>query len=472
MTSVRKLLAHVVDVRPDEVRAMFLSGCYFFFLLASYFVLRPIRDTMGVAAGVSRLPWLFVATLTATLVCQPLFGALVARFPARRFIPIAYQFFAANLLGFWLILRGLPDEMGAGTGLGLWMGRGFFVWISVFNLFVVSVFWSFMTDVFRSEQAKRLFGFIGVGGTLGSIAGSTVTASLAARLGTVNLLLVSFVLLEIATVIVLRFPASIGRRQDPRLIESAVEDESESVVGGSIWSGITHLARSPYLLGIGGFLILYTMGSTFLYFQQADIIGTHFPTSAARTEILAKIEVASQLLTVLTQIFLTGRIIKWIGLPATLAFMPALSVLGFSALGLSALGISALAAVPILGIFVTFSVLRRGTNFALTNPAMEVLFTVVPREDKYKAKNFIETFVYRAGDQLAAWTYTAFVALGLSRGTIAWPAAGLAALFLVVGVWLGRRQQELAQDHSPAAPINTGPGTMKSVVPAMTDREP
>ncbi|MEP6692829.1 MAG: MFS transporter, partial [Gemmatimonadaceae bacterium] len=371
-------LGWLVDAKPNEVRAALLACAYFFFLMSSYFILRPIRDAMAVAAGVSKLPWLFAGTLTAMLVCNPLFAALVTKFPVKRFIGITYQFFALNLIAFYLLMRFAPQHE-------VWVGRAFFVWTSVFNLFVVSVFWCFMADTFRSEQAKRLFGFIGVGGTLGSIAGSGVTAVLAQRLGTVNLLLVSATLLEIAVAIVLFFPA---------VERGTTAEPVENVIGGGLWSGITHVAHSPYLLGISAFLVLYTLGSTVLYFAQTEIIGRYYASKGARTEVLAQMELASQTLTVVTQLFLTGRVIRWIGLAATLAIMPALSIAGFTALAAGALGV-----VPLLACFVAFSVLRRGSNFALTNPSMEVLFTVVGREDKYKAKSFIETFVYRAGDQ-------------------------------------------------------------------------
>jgi len=435
VTSARRVLARVVDVRDDEVRPMIFAGLYFFFLLASYFILRPIRDTMGVAAGVSRLPFFFVGTLSAMLLCQPLFASLVSRLPARRFIPITYQFFAMNLLVFWLALRGSGD-IGTSTAVrAVWIGRILYVWTSVFNLFVVSVFWSFMADTFTSDQAKRLFGFIGVGGTLGAIVGAEMTATLAERIGTVNLLLVSLGLLEIAILFVVTFP-----RPDPTAPAARARlAEERTGIGGGLWTGITHFVKSPYLLGIGGFLILYTIGTTILYFQQADIIGAHFPTAAARTRVLAQMESASQTITVLTQLFFTGRIIKTIGLPAALALMPGLTIVGFSALGLSGFGL-----FPTFGVFVVFNVLRRGTNFALTNPSMEALYTVVPREDKYKAKSFIETFVYRAGDQIAAWSYAGLAALGMSRTAIAWPGALLATLFLAIGVWLGRRHRTLA----------------------------
>ncbi|MGE0438931.1 MAG: NTP/NDP exchange transporter [Gemmatimonadales bacterium] len=435
----RTLLARLVDVRDDEIRPMLVAGTYFFFLLASYFVLRPIRDAMGVAAGVSQLPYLFVGTLAAMLVCQPLFAALVRRFPARRFIPATYQFFAAALLIFWLTLRGAGPDLGtAATGAAVWLGRIFFVWTSVFNLFVVSVFWSLMADTFSAEQAKRLFGFIGVGGTLGAIVGAAATATLARSLGTETLLLVSFALLEIATLCVLWFPRSV-RRADDRA-EARNEDAG---LGGGLWTGVTHVVRSRFLLGIAGFLILYTIGSTILYFQQADILRRAFATAADRTRILAAMEAASQIITVLVQLFFTGRIIRLIGLPAALALMPAISIVGFVAMGASGTGL-----LPTFLVFVVFNVTRRGANFALTNPSMEALYTVVSREDKYKAKSFIETFVYRAGDQIAAWGYSALARLGLTPTQTAWPGAVLAAVFLGLGVWLGRRHRVAAETGS------------------------
>ena len=428
------LLPRLVDVRPNETRAMWTSFVFFFFVLSSYFILRPIRDAVAVTTGVTRLPWLFAGTLIVMLIANPLFSSLVVRFPVRRFVPITYQFFVANLLVFFFIMRTTATQQSLGP---YWVGVVFYIWTSVYNLFITSVFWCLMADVFRSEQAKRLFGFIGVGGTLGSITGSAVTAILAPRLGTVNLLLVSVALLESAAIIVSRFPAGAS---DASRQQSPSEDRP---IGGTVWAGITSLMRSPYLLGVGGFQILFTIGSTLLYFEQTDIVGRYFAGAAERTAVLARIEFAVQSLTVVTQIFLTGRVIRWLGLAATLALLPAMTVIGFTALG----------AAPVLTTLVIFIVLRRGTNFGLTNPAVEVLFTVVPREDKYKAKSFIETFVYRAGDQIGAWTYKLFVALGLGASGAAFAAVPFGVIWLGLGVWLGRRQGKLAAAERRESPL-------------------
>ena len=418
-----------VDVRPDEVRALLMGFAYFFCVLSGWFVLRPIREAAAVTAGVSRLPWLFAGTLTAMLVCNPIFSALVARYPVRRFISITYRFFIANLLVFYVLMRAVNPLEGA--AIDAWVGRAFFVWTSVFNLFVVSVFWCFMADFFQSEQAKRLFGFIAVGGTLGSIAGSGATAVLAARIGTPNLLLISAALLELAVLTVVKFPE---RGTGGGATAGAPAPFATLTIGGSTWAGITHVVRSPYLLGISAFLLLLTIGSTVLYFEQTAIIGRSYGDHAARTTVLAQIELAVQLLTLVTQLLITGRFIRWAGLAAALSFLPLLSMVGFAALG----------ATPLFATLAVFIVLRRGGNFAINNPAMEILFTVVPREDKYKAKSFIETFVYRGGDQVGAWTFAGLSALGLGLAGVAFVAVPIAAIWLALAVWLGRRQSALA----------------------------
>jgi AAA family ATP:ADP antiporter len=318
-----------------------------------------------------------------------------------------------------------------------------------------------MADSFRSDQAKRMFGFIGVGGTLGSIVGSAATAILAPKIGPVNLLLMSAVFLEIAILTVTRFPLARAEAvgDGPVIVPNRYARRTAAgdgqVIGGSIWSGFSSVVRSPYLLGICAFLVLYTIGSTFLYFEQADIVGRFYADKAARTAVLAKLELAAQVLTVVTQIFFTGRIIRWLGLAATLAFLPLLSMFGFGSLGL----------IPTFATLAVFTVLRRGSNFALTNPAMEVLFTVVPREDKYKAKNIIETFVYRGGDQVGAWVYASLAAIGLSLAGISFVAVPLSAVWLGLGLWLGRRHAVLAGEVGTGRVDVTPPATS---VPATT----
>jgi AAA family ATP:ADP antiporter len=428
-------------VKADEVRAMVLGFVYYFFVLSSYYVIRPIRDDMGVAGGVENLPWMFTGTLLAMLVANALFAALVAKFSRRRFIPIAYRFFIANLLIFFVLLEALPQ------GHQIWVGRSFYIWTSVFNLFVVSVFWAFMADIFSTDQGKRLFGFISVGGTLGGICGAAITATLVQRIGAVNLLLISAVLLELSAQCVRLFPAGFRDARDSVRRETG---GAEAPIGGGIWSGIVHDLRSPYLLGICAYMLLYAITSTLLYFQQASILASAFTDRAARTAFLAQIDLIVNVLTIFVQLFLTGRLLKWLGVGVTLALLPALSVIGFTGMGF----------VPTLSVLVVFLTLRRAGNFALARPAREVLFTVVSREDKYKAKSFIDTFIYRAGDQIGAWSSPALGLLGLGMAGISFVAVPLAAVWFFISLWLGRKQVSMTRERpsvnsTPAQPLAT-----------------
>jgi AAA family ATP:ADP antiporter len=407
----------LLKVQPGERAALAFSFAYFFFVLASYYVLRPIRDAMGVAGGVDDLPWLFLGTLTATVLLSPVFSALVARMPRRRFVAWSYRVLMLCLVGFYVALETLPDSQ------HVWVGRAFFVWVSVFNLFAVSLFWAVMADVFTTAQAKRLFGLIGAGGTLGGLAGGLVTASLAERIGAEPLLLVSVVLLELA------FACMVGassRAARDRPEQAAIERE---VIGGDTLAGFRSALRSPYLLGICVFMLLFTVGSTFLYFLQGGIAAEAFPERGARTAFFARVDVWVNGLTLLIQLGFTGRIMRRLGVGATLALLPAISVIGY--LGL--------AAAPVVTAVVVFQVVRRTADFALSRPAREVLYVPLGREDKYKAKNLIDTFVYRAGDQIGAWTHAGLLALGLGVTGISLVAAPLSMAWFVLALWLGRR---------------------------------
>jgi ATP:ADP antiporter, AAA family len=297
-----RLLRRVIDVRADEVRALAWSWLYIFSVLFSYYIIRPIRDEMGVAGGVENLPWLFTGTLVGMIVLNPPFAALVAKLPRVRFISVTYRFFMANLLIFFLLLEVSTVEQ------NIWVGRIFFIWASVFNLFVVSVFWALMVDVFNSEQGKRIFGLIAAGATLGGIMGSSLTALLAQHVGPTSLLLGSVVLLEIAVFGVRR----LSRLSEALRLRPAARDE-ESPIGGKILSGVTHSFKSPYLVNISIYMLLFTIISTFLYFQQAAIVKTSFADRAARIAFFAQIDLLVNILTLGTQLFLTERILRILG---------------------------------------------------------------------------------------------------------------------------------------------------------------
>ncbi len=428
----RAVVSRLTGTRPEEAGIVLLSAAYFFFILSAYYVLRPIRDAFGVAGGPENIPWLFTATLGGMLVAHPIFASIVSRWPRKRFVTVTYRFFMLNLLVYYLLLTGLGESPAA-----IWVGRTFFVWISVFNLFVVSVFWSFMTDIYRERQSRRLFGLIGVGGTIGGIVGSSTTAFLAEAISPPTLFWLSILLLECAVFCLkgLDRRVEVRRRRVPDSDRPDLERQpADPIIGGSALDGIKRVVASPYLLGICTFMLLFTIGSTFLYNIQAGIIARTFSSLEEQTSVFARIDLAVNLLTLLTQLFLTGRLIRWLGVGLTLALLPLISIAGFLALG----------AVPVFAVFVVFQVLRRAGNFALAVPAREVLYTVLPRRDKYKAKNFNDTFVYRAGDQVGAWSFAGFGALGLGTAAMAWSMAPVAAVWLGVALWLGRKQKELA----------------------------
>ena len=424
-----RVLRAFVDVRAGEVAAIGWAWLYFFCVLSSYYVIRPIRDEMGVAGGVDNLPWLWMGTLAGMTLANPPFAALVARLTRDRFISLTYRFFTLNLVVFFALVQATSGEA------NVWVGRVFYVWTSIFNLFVVSVFWATLVDVFSQEQAKRLFGFIAAGATIGGISGSALTASLVSALGSGPLLLVSAALLELAVFSMRRLTRETAAR-DARL---AARDTA--VIGGGAWAGVANAMKSPYLLAISAYMLLFTILSTFLYFQQASIAGSAFTDRAARTQFFAQVDLAVNVLTLLIQLFLTGRLLERFGVPVMLTLVPLLTVAGFAGLGL----------MPTVAVIVAFQVLRRAGNFAVARPTREVLFTLVPREDKYKAKSFIDTFVYRVGDQVGAWSYTLMAAVGLGVAGIAWAAVPISAAWVSVGWWIGRKHERAAEAAEPAA---------------------
>ncbi|PYK03822.1 MAG: MFS transporter [Verrucomicrobia bacterium] len=423
---MKKLFSKIVDVKPEEIRALWLGFVFFFVVLAGYYVIRPVRDNIG-ATQFENLWWMFTVVLVAMIFANALFSAIVSRMSRRRFIPIAYRFFILNLVIFFGLMQYMPP------GKQPWVDGCFFVWVSVFNLFATAVFWGFMTDLFTTEQGKRLFGFIAVGGSLGGIFGPIITASLVHHVSTGVLLLICAGMLEIAAQSVRFFPAEF-RRDDPR---SGGNASAEKPIGGKFWDGVTHICKSPYLFGLFLFIFLYTFTSTWTYFQQAELTKTGFADKAARTAFFAKLDLSVNTLTLFLQIFVTGRLMKFLGVTVTLLFMPVLSLFGFAAMGLA----------PVLPVLAAFQIARRASTFAFMRPAREVLFTVLRREDKYKAKSFIDTFGYRCGDQFGV-SYSGLKALGLSLSAISYIAVPVVAGWCALGIWLGRKQRALAESQS------------------------
>ena len=411
------MLARVVAVRPQERRALLWSFAYFFCLLAGYYVLRPLRDEMGIAGGVRNLQWMFTATFVVMLAAVPVFGAVVAKLPRRRFIPLVYHFFVANIAIFWVLLAAGVDKPV--------VARVFFVWISVFNLFAVSVFWSFMADVWTADQGKRLFGFIAAGGSAGALLGPSMTVALVKAIGPTNLLIVAAVFLEVAV-----FCAA-------KLESGPSVQRSEQQIGGGWLAGLAMVARSPYLAGIATWVFLLSLAGTFLYFQQANIVAAASDDPAVRTRIFATIDLAIGILTIAVQFVATGRLITRFGVGRAAAFLPLVFALGFLVL----------AWAPMLVVVIAFQAIQRTANFAVSNPAREVLFTVLDREEKYKAKNVIDIVVFRGADAVSGWLFALLRGAGLELAAISATVVPIALLWLVLALALGRAQETRARSR-------------------------
>ncbi|HLQ24742.1 MAG TPA: MFS transporter [Acidiferrobacterales bacterium] len=409
------MLKRIAHVQAEETPALFWSFAYFFCLLCSYYILRPIRDEMGIQGGVQSLPWLFSGTLAVMLIAVPVFGWLTARLPRRRLLPVIYYFFVANLLIFFLLLK-------SRTGI-VYTARAFFIWLSVFNLFVISIFWSFMVDLFTKEQAQRLFGFIAAGGSTGALIGPALAAILAESLGPANLLLVSASFLISAIICV-------HRLVNWRTVRGKADASSgDDVIGGGAWAGAGIIFKSPYLGWICLYMVLYTTLSTFLYLEQARIVADAVAAPASRTSLFASMDFAVNVISFLGQLFLTGKIVSRFGVSAALVLVPALTILGFIVLG----------SLPVLAVLVVFQTIRRAGDFVFARPAREMLFTVVSREAKYKSKNFIDTVVYRSGDAASGWLFAALGAIGLGLSGIALIAIPISAAWLATGLILGKK---------------------------------
>lgn len=436
MKALQAWLTRVSGAHPGEMGAAVWSFLYFFSLLAAYYVLRPLRDEMAIQQGSASLATLFTAVFVTMVVLVPVFGWLTRRFERRKLLPWLYAFFIANLLGFHevLVIEGVQQA---------WVARAFFVWVSVFNLFAISVFWSFMADLFRTGQAKRLYGFISAGGTLGALCGPLLTIVLAPWLGAKGLVLVSVLLL--GACIGCQWPLRRWANPLPAEVPVTVTDiDTGAGTGfqGSVWSGLTDVVKSPYLLGICGFLLLYSLLSTLLYFQQADIVPKTFSDANERTRMLAGVDLLVNGVTLCLQLFAFRKLIEGLGTRALLVVMPVASLIGYVALALA----------PVLGVLVVFGVVRRAGEYAISKPARETLFNVLPPDQKYRAKNVIDTLVHRTGDTASAWVLQGLKLLGVQGTQVLWAAVPLALAWTAVAWRLGGMAQARTQAQAPRSP--------------------
>ena len=424
---VMRAIAKLFNIEGREASAVLAGLLMFFFLFVGYFMLRPVRETMGIAGGVDNLQWLFTATFVATLAALPLYGWIASKAARRRILPWTYGFFVLNLLAFAAGLLAQPEN--------LWLARSFYVWLSVFNLLTISLAWSVLADLMATRQAKRLFALIAAGASLGGLTGPLLGTLLVAPLGHAGLLMLSAAFLAASAISAMW----LQRWRDKHPLATEDTSARQKPLGGNPFAGATAVFKSKYLMAIAIFVILLTSVSTFLYFEQARLVAETFTDRTRQTQIFGTIDTVAQSLSILTQVLVTGRVAQRLGVSVLLVAVPLIVAAGFVWLALS----------PVFAVFVVVMVVRRAGEYAFVRPGREMLYTVVPAEDKYKAKNFIDTVVYRGGDAISAWVKRGLDLLAEHPATAMIIGAVIALVWAGSGGLLGRwhRQREEA---SPA----------------------
>lgn len=406
---------NLINIRQGEWPRFLLAFCYFFFLLAGYFMLRPIRGTVS-ANHAESLHWLYTATFVSMLLIVPVFGWLVSKFRRGRFIPGIYLFFISNLVYFAFAFDG--------DATSDWVQYSFYVWLSVFNLFVVSIFWSFMADIFYPGQAQRLFASIMAGGSLGAICGPLLTANWVGEIGSGGVMTLAIICLLVATA----FAIILGRFERNRH-----QDQPAKIIGGSIWEGAVTVFKSNYLLLICLLMLTHNLTSTFLYNGLAVLVDQNIVGFAERTRFFSYVDLVVQILAFTFQFLITSRLVMFLGMPRTIILPPILLAAGFTLLG-SSLGLVLFAAVQVA---------QRALNYGLLGPVKEMLFTVVNRETKYKSKNFIDTVVYRGSDVTASWIFKGLMMAGLSISQVAWVYLPILTIWGLAAWHLGKAYNRL-----------------------------
>jgi AAA family ATP:ADP antiporter len=427
-TAHANLFDRVFSLEKHEYVAVGWSFVYFFCVLASYFILRPVREQLAVGSGPNTIPWLFLGTFVAMLIATPIFGWVASRYPRRKFLPWVYLFFICNILIFWVVFSIAIDREQS----HLWLGRIFFVWLSVFNLFVVSVFWSFMADIYTREQGRRLFGVIAAGGSIGALFGGVATSVLVVHIGFHNLFPIAAALLTSAIPCIRRLRAWVS---DEHEHETPGAAGGGKPLGGSPFAGITHLLSSPYFGGIALSSVIASMLGTALYMFTAQLVEHAITDTDVQTQFFSNINNATNALALIGQLFIVKHVVSRFGVGVSLALMPIVSIAGFAMLAIY----PTLAAVAIL------TIARRGLGFGFTKPTTDMLYSVVTPEEKYKTKNFIDTAVYRGGDLIGTWSVRGLTTLGMGMSVISWIMVPITALWAIVALWLGRDYRRRAK---------------------------
>jgi AAA family ATP:ADP antiporter len=416
---MNQFLRRLVVLQPGEAPALLAAFATLFCVFASYTILRPVRDALGITSGLEKIPYLFWGVFVVMLLLQPVYGWLTSRFPRRVFLPWVYGFFAANLVLFWVWFRVEDDHV--------WIARTYFIWVSVFNLFVVAAFWSLMADVYDREQAGRLFGFIWAGASTGGLIGPAIANRLAVPLGAINLLPISAAILMLSLVFMKLVIRRRGVRTETAAVGAAPAPETHGV-GGGVFAAFAQVARSPYLLGIVAFVVFMTWVSTFLYLEQQAYVAKAFHSADERTRFFAGIDFWVQAASLFIQFLLFSRLYRWFGMRALLAAVPLLMTAGYAVFALN----------PTFMVLVVVYAVRRVADYSITRPCRDSLFTVVSREEKYQAKSLIDTFAYRGGDAISGSLYKALTgSAGAGPAAIGWLGAlisfGWTALALALG---------------------------------------
>ncbi len=432
--SVPALLSRFFGVKPEEFVAVAWSFVYFFCLLSAYYMLRSVREAMAIVGGTQNIPWLFTGTFVAMLLAAPVFGWVASRFSRKQFLPWVYYFFVLNIALFYVAFT-FAEPLALSP---VWVGRAFFVWLSVFNLFVVSVFWSFMADIYSKEQSRRLFGLISAGGSSGALIGPIVTSALVVPIGFRNLLPLSALLLLFAVYCVYRLRhGATQRRDDP----DAAAIDSSIPMGGKALAGIRLVATSRYLGAIAGALVIANFLGVAVYMYMAELVADAFDSTDRQTQVFAAMDAFTNALSFIGQLLLVRYSVRKLGVGATLAILPIVSVIGFALLAFN----------PAFAIIAVFQVLRRSITFGLTKPTTDMLYSVVTPEERYKAKNFVETAIYRGGDLIATWTIRLISGIGLSGVALVCVPLGLIWVYMSFRIGRGYQRRDRALTEGKTA---------------------
>lgn len=429
-TLLQRTLARACEIQPQETRATLASFLLVFFLMGSYYILRPVRDALASDWTDAEVSWLWTFTFFLSFIAVSLYGTAVSRIRFQRLVPSVYGLFAVSFILFYMGSQLLSERV--------LLDKAFYLWVSLFSLFHISVFWSFMADTFSKPQATRLFGFIGAGASAGGIAGPATASFMVADSGTDALLLIASALI-ILTLPIIRWLQHLKLTDLHN--DNIAADAANLAIGGSPMAGFSEFLNSRYLLAIGLFIFFYTSIGSFVYFELKNLLEIY--DRETRSQIWANMDLAVNSLTILVAIFATGRMAKYLGLPFTLASIPVLI----------GAGMMILAAAPMVGVVVAVQIIRRAGNYAISRPAREILFTAVDRETRFKAKPVIDIVIYRGGDMLNAWAFTGLTqGLGLGLAAVAGVGAVIAALWALTGIYLGRQFNQMTPpDSVPAA---------------------